>query len=42
MLTLRDAGVQVIEAEPLPGYDHAYVSDPFGNRIELMERAKTG
>ncbi len=23
--------------EPLPGYNRAYVDDPFGNRIELME-----
>jgi catechol 2,3-dioxygenase-like lactoylglutathione lyase family enzyme len=37
---LRDAGVEVSEAEPLPGYDHVYVADPFGNRIELMERAE--
>ena len=25
--------------EPLPGYQRAYVDDPFGNRLELMERA---
>lgn len=24
--------------EPLEGYDRVYVADPFGNRIELMER----
>ena len=24
--------------EPLEGYEHAYVHDPFGNRIELMQR----
>src|SRR5262245_45884976 len=34
---LRDAGIEVIEAEPLAGYTHVYASDPFGNRIELME-----
>jgi catechol 2,3-dioxygenase-like lactoylglutathione lyase family enzyme len=34
---LRAAGVEVTEAEPLPGYNHVYVADPFGNRIELME-----
>ena len=34
---LRRAGIDVIEAEPLPGFNHVYVSDPFGNRIELME-----
>jgi catechol 2,3-dioxygenase-like lactoylglutathione lyase family enzyme len=35
---LSENGVTVVEAEPLPGYDHVYVADPFGNRIELMER----
>ena len=30
------AGYQVNTDEPLPGYDRAYVTDPFGNRIELL------
>ena len=34
---LRGAGVEVVEAEPLAGYSHMYIADPFGNRIELME-----
>jgi len=34
---LGDAGVEVTEDEPLPGYDRVYVADPFGNRIELLE-----
>ncbi len=34
---LRDAGVDVGEDDLLPGYARVYVSDPFGNRIELME-----
>jgi catechol 2,3-dioxygenase-like lactoylglutathione lyase family enzyme len=29
--------VEVTTDEPLAGYDRVYVSDPFGNRIELME-----
>ncbi len=37
---LRDAGVSVTEDALLPGYDHIYVDDPFGNRIELMERKR--
>jgi catechol 2,3-dioxygenase-like lactoylglutathione lyase family enzyme len=24
--------------EPLAGYDRAYVADPFGNRVELLEK----
>ena len=35
--SLRAAGVTVIDDDPLPGYFRVYVSDPFGNRIELME-----
>jgi catechol 2,3-dioxygenase-like lactoylglutathione lyase family enzyme len=36
--TLRRAGHAVTPAEPLEGYHHVYVDDPFGNRLELMER----
>jgi catechol 2,3-dioxygenase-like lactoylglutathione lyase family enzyme len=38
MEALRSAGHEVIDGEPLAGYEHAYVNDPFGNRLELMER----
>ncbi|WP_017667039.1 VOC family protein [Sandarakinorhabdus sp. AAP62] len=31
------AGIAVDRDEPLAGFDRCYVSDPFGNRIELME-----
>ena len=34
---LRDAGVDIVDDEPLEGYERVYVSDLFGNRIELME-----
>jgi catechol 2,3-dioxygenase-like lactoylglutathione lyase family enzyme len=34
---LRGAGVDVLDDEPLDGYDRVYVHDPFGNRIELLE-----
>ena len=34
---LRNAGVDVRE-ERLDGYFRVYATDPFGNRIELMER----
>jgi catechol 2,3-dioxygenase-like lactoylglutathione lyase family enzyme len=34
---LRDAGVEVVDDDLLPGYDRVYVSDPFGNRLELMD-----
>jgi catechol 2,3-dioxygenase-like lactoylglutathione lyase family enzyme len=34
---LRTAGVEVIDDDLLPGYERVYVTDPFGNRLELME-----
>ena len=34
---LSDGGFEIVEDEPLDGYDRCYVTDPFGNRIELME-----
>ena len=38
--TLRTAGHHVVDGEPLAGYAHVYVDDPFGNRLELMERVQ--
>jgi catechol 2,3-dioxygenase-like lactoylglutathione lyase family enzyme len=38
MEALRSAGHEVVDGEPLSGYEHAYVDDPFGNRLELMQR----
>src|SRR5207248_2679628 len=38
---LKDAGFQITEAEPLQGYDHIYVNDPFGNRLELLQRTSS-
>jgi catechol 2,3-dioxygenase-like lactoylglutathione lyase family enzyme len=36
---LQAAGVQVsAEEPPLAGYRRVHVADPFGNRIELMEK----
>jgi catechol 2,3-dioxygenase-like lactoylglutathione lyase family enzyme len=34
---LKRSGVEPVTDEPLEGYDRVYVSDPFGNRIELLE-----
>ena len=31
------AGYPIARDEPLEGYDRLFVSDPFGNRIELMQ-----
>jgi catechol 2,3-dioxygenase-like lactoylglutathione lyase family enzyme len=37
--TLTEAGFVPVTDQPLAGYERVYVSDPFGNRIELMEPA---
>ena len=36
---LRSAGIAVTTDNSLPGYSRIYISDPFGNRIELLEPA---
>ena len=35
---LAAACVPLRDDEPLDGYDRIYIDDPFGNRLELMER----
>jgi catechol 2,3-dioxygenase-like lactoylglutathione lyase family enzyme len=35
--TLTAAGIDVVDDQPLEGYDRVYVHDPFGNRLELLE-----
>ena len=35
---LRAQGVEVRPGDGVPGMEQAYVDDPFGNRIELIER----
>lgn len=33
---LEGAGAEVVDDEPLPGFDRFYVHDPFGNRLEMF------
>ena len=37
---LTRAGCRVEDAAGVPGYERVHVSDPFGNRLELMERTE--
>lgn len=37
---INQAGFAVSTDEPLDGYERVYASDPFGNRIELLEIKK--
>jgi catechol 2,3-dioxygenase-like lactoylglutathione lyase family enzyme len=39
---LAAAGHPVESADDLAGYPRCYVRDPFGNRIELLERTRLG
>lgn len=41
-VSVAAAGLPVIEAEPLDGFVRAHISDPFGNRIELVQSIRTG
>jgi len=36
---LVKSGIECRDDEPLAGFNRTYVSDPFGNRIELMQQA---
>jgi catechol 2,3-dioxygenase-like lactoylglutathione lyase family enzyme len=36
----RDQGCRIVDDDPLPGFARVFLYDPFGNRLELME--KTG
>ena len=33
---LGEAGVAVVDDQPLPGFNRFYADDPFGNRLELL------
>jgi catechol 2,3-dioxygenase-like lactoylglutathione lyase family enzyme len=33
----RAAGIAITAGEPLEGYEHLYVSDPFDNRLEFLQ-----
>ena len=35
---LQQAGVKILEGIPIPDYDRFEFRDPFGNRVELMQR----
>jgi catechol 2,3-dioxygenase-like lactoylglutathione lyase family enzyme len=35
---LRSEGIAVQDDDPVPGFERLYITDPFGNRIELVEQ----
>jgi catechol 2,3-dioxygenase-like lactoylglutathione lyase family enzyme len=34
----REQGLDVVDDAPMAGYERIFLSDPFGNRLELMEK----
>jgi catechol 2,3-dioxygenase-like lactoylglutathione lyase family enzyme len=34
---LTAGGIDVVDDEPLEGYERVYIYDPFGNRLELLQ-----
>jgi catechol 2,3-dioxygenase-like lactoylglutathione lyase family enzyme len=34
----RDRGFAIIDDAPLDGYQRIFINDPFGNRLELMQK----
>jgi catechol 2,3-dioxygenase-like lactoylglutathione lyase family enzyme len=39
---LTTAGVEVIDAIPIPGYERFEFRDPFGNRVEIIQAVSAG
>jgi catechol 2,3-dioxygenase-like lactoylglutathione lyase family enzyme len=37
----RAEGCRIVDDDPLPGYQRIFLDDPFGNRIELMEKVSS-
>lgn len=35
---LQAAGIKVLEGVPIPGYDRFEFRDPFGNRVEFLQK----
>jgi catechol 2,3-dioxygenase-like lactoylglutathione lyase family enzyme len=36
--TLTETGIEIIEGVPIPGFDRFEFRDPFGNRVEFLEK----
>ena len=35
---LREKGIEILDGIPIPGYDRIEFRDPFGNRVEFLQR----
>lgn len=38
-LQLTEAGCKILDGIPIPGYDRFEFRDPFGNRVEFLQKA---
>jgi len=36
----HEKGIEILEGIPIPGYDRFEFRDPFGNRVEFLQRLK--
>jgi len=39
-VTLADAGIEILDGIPIPGYSRFEFRDPFGNRVEFLQADK--
>src|SRR5262245_60264313 len=38
--TLASRGIEILDGVPIPGYDRFEFRDPFGNRVEFIQRRR--
>lgn len=38
--TLAAKDIEIVRGEPIPGYDRFEFRDPFGNRVEMIQRLR--
>ena len=39
---LQKIGIEILDGIPIPGYDRFEFRDPFGNRVEFLEKIESG
>lgn len=38
LIRLREQGIEILEGVPIPGYERFEIRDPFGNRLEVIQK----
>jgi hypothetical protein len=39
---MRENGIEIGDSVPIPGYARFEIRDPFGNRVEFIQRVQSG